>query len=67
MFLPASLPLQLGRNVHCAFLDDPPDATYEHAFRVKPDGATVDSWVLCPDTRNDSIEWMDTLKAQKSK
>jgi len=55
--------LKLGYLVQCAFLDDPPDATYEHAFRVKPDGALTDSWVLCPDTRNDSIEWMDVLKA----
>ena len=49
--------------VQCEFLEDPPDATYEHAFRVKPDGATADTWVLCPDTRNDSLEWMNVLKA----
>ncbi|KAL1521199.1 hypothetical protein AB1Y20_022751 [Prymnesium parvum] len=55
--------LKLGYLVQCAFLDDPPDATYEHAFRVKPDGAVADSWVLCPDTRNDSLEWMTVLKA----
>ena len=55
--------LKLGYLVQASFLDDPPDATYEHAFRVKSDNPTADSWVLCPDTKKDSEEWMKVLQA----
>jgi len=55
--------LKLGYLVQTEFLDDLPDATYEHAFVVKPDSPTAGTWVLCPDTRKDSEEWMKVLKA----
>jgi len=55
--------LNLGYLVQCSYLEDPPDASYEHAFRVKPDVATADSWVLCPDAPENSVEWMNVLKA----
>jgi len=48
--------------VQCSYLEDPPD-TYEHAFRVKPESPLADCWVLCPDSSNDSEEWMSVLKA----
>ena len=54
--------LKLGYLVQCVYLDDPPD-TYEHAFRVKPESPLADCWVLCPDSSNDSEEWMSVLKA----
>jgi len=54
--------LKLGYLVQCNYLDDPPD-TYEHAFRVKPESSLADCWVLCPDSSNDSEEWMSVLKA----
>ena len=54
--------LKLGYLVQCAYLDDPPD-TYEHAFRVKPESPLADCWVLCPDSSNDSEDWMSVLKA----
>jgi len=55
--------LKLGYLVQTEFLDDLPDATYEHAFVVKPDSPTAGTWVLCPDTRKDSEDWMKVLKA----
>jgi len=55
--------LKLGYLVQTEFLDDLPDATYEHAFVVKPDSPTAGTWVLCPDTRKDSEDWMKALKA----
>ena len=54
--------LKLGYLVQCVYLDDPPD-TYEHAFRVKPESATADTWVLCPDSSADSEAWIAVLKA----
>jgi len=54
--------LKLGYLVQAEFLDDPPD-TYEHAFRVKPESPTADSWILCPDSVADSEEWIAVLKA----
>jgi len=54
--------LKLGYLVQAEFLDDPPD-TYEHAFRVKPESPTADSWILCPDSAADSEEWIAQLKA----
>jgi len=54
--------LKLGYLVQCTYLEDPPD-TYEHAFRVKPESPLADCWVLCPDSSNDSEEWMAVLKA----
>jgi len=54
--------LKLGYLVQAEFLEDPPD-TYEHAFRVKPESPTADSWILCPDSSNDSEEWIAVLKA----
>ena len=54
--------LKLGYLVQCSYLEDPPD-TYEHAFRVKPESALADCWVMCPDSSNDSEEWMSVLKA----
>ena len=36
---------------------------YEHAFRVKPESPTADSWILCPDSVGDSEEWIAILKA----
>jgi len=54
--------LKLGYLVQCSYLEDPPD-TYEHAFRVKPESPLADCWVLCPDSSNDSEEWMSVLKA----
>jgi hypothetical protein len=54
--------LKLGYLVQCNYLDDPPD-TYEHAFRVKPESPLADCWVLCPDSSNDSEDWMSVLKA----
>ena len=54
--------LMLGYPVQCNYHDDPPD-TYEHAFRVKPENPLADCWVLCPDSSNDSEEWMSVLKA----
>jgi hypothetical protein len=55
--------LKLGYLVQTSFLEDPPDATYEHAFIVKPDIPMADTWVLCPDTRKDSDDWMSVLGA----
>ena len=43
-------------------LDDPID-TYEHAFFVKPESATSDSWICCPDSSKDSEDWIAVLKA----
>jgi len=54
--------LKLGYLVQAEFLEDPPD-TYEHAFRVKPESPTADSWILCPDSAADSEEWIAVLKA----
>jgi len=54
--------LKLGYLVQADFLEDPPD-TYEHAFRVKPESPTADSWILCPDSAADSEEWIAVLKA----
>ena len=54
--------LSLGYLVQAGFLDEPPD-TYEHAFRVKPESATADTWVLCPDSSADSEAWIAVLKA----
>ena len=54
--------LKLGYLVQAEFLDDPPD-TYEHAFKVKPESPTSDSWILCPDSVGDSEEWIAVLKA----
>ena len=54
--------LKLGYLAQADFLDDPPD-TYEHAFRVKPESPLADCWVLCPDSSNDSEDWMSVLKA----
>jgi len=54
--------LKLGYLVQAEFLDDPPD-TYEHAFRVRPESKTSDSWILCPDSTNDSDDWIAVLKA----
>jgi len=54
--------LKLGYLVQAEFLEDPPD-TYEHAFRVKPESPTADSWILCPDSTNDSERWLEILKA----
>jgi len=54
--------LKLGYLVQAEFLEDPPD-TYEHAFRVKPESPTADSWILCPDSTNDSDRWLEILKA----
>ena len=54
--------LTLGYLVQAAFLDEPID-TYEHAFKVKPESATADSWILCPDSVGDSEEWIKVLKA----
>ena len=54
--------LKLGYLVQAEFLEDPPD-TYEHAFRVKPESVTADSWILCPDSVGDSEEWISVLKA----
>jgi len=54
--------LKLGYLVQVEFLESPPD-TYEHAFRVRPESKTEDSWVLCPDSTNDSEDWIAILKA----
>jgi len=54
--------LKLGYLVQVEFLEAPPD-TYEHAFRVRPESKTEDSWVLCPDSTNDSEDWIAILKA----
>jgi len=54
--------LKLGYLVQADFLEDPPD-TYEHAFRVKPESPTADSWILCPDSAADSEEWIAVHKA----
>jgi len=54
--------LKLGYLVQAEFVEDPPD-TYEHAFRVKPESSTADSWILCPDSTNDSERWLEILKA----
>ena len=54
--------LKLGYLVQAEFLEEPPD-TYEHAFRVKPESPTADSWILCPDSVGDSEEWIAILKA----
>eukprot|EP00325_Prymnesiales_sp_UTEX-LB-985_P020714 CAMPEP_0174733188 /NCGR_PEP_ID=MMETSP1094-20130205/60818_1 /TAXON_ID=156173 /ORGANISM="Chrysochromulina brevifilum, Strain UTEX LB 985" /LENGTH=1727 /DNA_ID=CAMNT_0015935811 /DNA_START=13 /DNA_END=5196 /DNA_ORIENTATION=+ len=54
--------LKLGYLVQVEFLESPPD-TYEHAFRVRPESKTEDSWVLCPDSTNDSEDWIAMIKA----
>jgi len=54
--------LNLGYLVQAATLDEPID-TYEHAFRVRPESATADSWVCCPDSSQDSLDWIAVLKA----
>jgi len=54
--------LKLGYLVQAAFLDEKID-TYEHAFRVKPEAATSDTWILCPDSAADSEEWIAKIKA----
>jgi len=54
--------LKLGYLVQAAFLDEKID-TYEHAFRVKPESATADTWILCPDSVADSEEWIAKIKA----
>jgi len=52
--------MKLGKNITVEELDDPPD-TYEHAFRVKPEGAHADSWILCPESIVETHEWMAEL------
>mmetsp|Transcript_64144 Transcript_64144/g.106620 ORF Transcript_64144/g.106620 Transcript_64144/m.106620 type:complete len:1736 (-) Transcript_64144:276-5483(-) len=54
--------LHLGYLVQAAPLDEPID-TYEHAFRVRPESSTADSWVCCPDSSQDSLDWISVLKA----
>ena len=54
--------LQLGYLVQAEFLEDKID-TYEHAFKVKPEAATADTWILCPDSVADSEEWIAKIKA----
>jgi len=54
--------MKLGKKVTAELLDDPPD-TYEHAFRVKPEQAHADSWILCPDSFVETEEWIAELKA----
>ena len=54
--------LNLGYLVQTAMLDDPVD-TYEHAFFVKPESPTSDSWICCPDSCKDSEDWIAVLKA----
>ena len=54
--------LNLGYLVQAAMLDDPID-TYEHAFFVKPESPTSDSWICCPDSSKDSEDWIAVLKA----
>lgn len=54
--------LRLGYQVDASMLDEPLD-NYEHAFRVKPDAANSDTWILCPDSSKDAEEWIATLKA----
>jgi len=54
--------LNLGYLVQAGTLDEPID-TYEHAFRVKPESATADCWVCCPDSSQDSDEWIQVLSA----
>jgi hypothetical protein len=54
--------LNLGYLVQTAMLDDPID-TYEHAFFVKPESPTSDSWICCPDSCKDSEDWIAVLKA----
>ena len=54
--------LKLGYLCQAKLLDDPPD-TYEHAFQVKPEAVTSDTWILCPDSVADSEEWISVLTA----
>jgi len=54
--------LKLGYLVQATMLDEPID-TYEHAFRVKPESATSDTWICCPDSAEDSKAWIAVLKA----
>ena len=54
--------LKLGYLVQAEFLDEKID-TYEHAFKVKPETATADTWILCPDSVADSEEWIAKIKA----
>jgi hypothetical protein len=54
--------IKLGYLVQAEFLEDPHD-TYEHAFKIKPESPTADTWILCPDSVADSEEWIATLKA----
>jgi len=54
--------LKLGYLVQAAMLDEP-IADFEHAFRVTPEKATSDSWVCCPDSSQDSLDWIAVLKA----
>jgi len=57
--------LHLGYLTQAAMVDESEglEASYEHAFRVKPESATADSWVCCPDSAQDSQEWIAVLKA----
>jgi len=54
--------LQLGYLVQAAMLEEP-IADFENAFRVTPEKATSDSWVCCPDSSQDSMDWISVLKA----
>jgi len=57
--------LHLGYLIQAAMVDasEGLELSYEHAFRVKPESATADSWVCCPDSAQDSQEWIAVLKA----
>ena len=55
--------LRLGVNVSAGFLEDPPD-TYEHAFSVKVP-SEPNSWILCPDSEEQSDEWIAELTANR--
>jgi len=52
--------MKLGKKVTAEVLEDAPD-TYEHAFRVKPESAHADSWILCPDSFVETEEWIAEL------
>jgi len=54
--------LKLGYLVQAGMLEERLH-DYEHAFRVRPESATSDAWILCPDSAQEAAEWIATLRA----
>ena len=54
--------MNLGYLVQAAMLDTPIE-DYEHAFFVKPESPTADTWFCCPESSEGSRAWIAVGKA----